>query len=477
MLRPVVIPWDTGVHTMIVDLVLKNGKIWTTGGILEGGVGIDSGKIVTIGKDEALPNSDKTIDLKGKLILPGFIDAHTHIRGMDRSDWEDFTSGTSAAAAGAITTVFEMPITVPPTSTVTGFREKVYRASRESIVNFAFYAGAGGQNIDEIPLLAREGALAFKTFMHPPPAGREEDFWGFYVTDDVSHFKVLESIAETGLVSAVHAENYAVIAHLTERLKTQGRRDLTAYMESRPGITEADAIFGTSMLASYVGARLHICHIAASQSVAVVEMLKKNGQMVTAETCPHYLTFTHKDVERLGPYAKINPPVRQAADREMLWKALNSGVIDIVASDHGAFPKDTKEVGRSDIWQAYMGAPGLDCMMPVMFTHVNQGRISLGTLVRVCSENPARIFGLYPRKGVLAIGSDADIVAVDLSQKRKLKASEFYTKAKDVSLLYDGFEAKGIPTLTIVNGLEVMRDGEITGRPGTGKLEKPSVAN
>ena len=462
---------------MTIDLVLKDCKIWTNNGIMEGGVGIDSGKIVAIGKDEVLPDSDKTIDLKGKLILPGFIDAHSHIRGMDRSDWEDFTSGSSAAAAGAITTVFEMPITVPPTSTVTGFREKVHRASRESIVNFAFYAGAGGQNIEQIPLLAKEGALAFKTFMHPPPAGREEDFWGFTVTDDISHFRVLESIAETGLVSAVHAENFAVIAHLTERLKAQGRKDLTAYMESRPGVTEADAIFTTSMLASYVRARLHICHIAASESVAVLEMLKKNGQAITAETCPHYLTFTHKDVERLGPYAKINPPMRQPADREMLWKALNSGLIDIVASDHGAFPKSSKEMGWDDIWQAYMGAPGLDCMMPVMFTHVNQGRMSLSTLVRVCSENPARIFGLYPRKGVLAIGSDADIVAIDLNKRKKLKASEFYTKAKDVALLYDGFEAKGIPTLTVVNGIEVMRDGEITGSPGTGKLEKPSVTN
>ncbi len=142
---------------MIVDLVLKDCKIWTNNGIMEGGVRINSGKIVAIGKDEVLPASSKIIDLKGKLILPGFIDAQSHIRGMSRSDWEDFTSCTSAAAAGAITTVFKMPITVPPTSTVTAFREKAHRASRESIVNFAFYAGASGQNVEQIPLLGKEG--------------------------------------------------------------------------------------------------------------------------------------------------------------------------------------------------------------------------------------------------------------------------------------------------------------------------------
>lgn len=207
--------------------------------------------------------------------------------------------------------------------------------------------------------MAKEGPIAFKTFMHPPPAVREKDFWGFYVTDDGSLFDVFESIARTGLVSAVHAENYVLVEHLTRRLKSQGRKDLSAYLESRPGITEAEAISRIGMLASCTGARLHVCHVAATEAVVVLEELKRKGLAVTAETCPHYLTFTHNDVEHLGPYAKINPPIRYANDRESLWSALNSGTIEVVATDHGAFPKNVKEVGWDSIWEAYMGAPGL----------------------------------------------------------------------------------------------------------------------
>lgn len=456
-----------------IDLVLRNGKIVSATDLVEGSIGVDQGQIVVIGKDPTLPQADRTIDLHGNLVLPGFIDTHCHCHGMGRSDWEDFTTGTMAAAAGGITTILEMPQTIPPSSTAETFTEKRKIMEQQAVVNFGLYGGAGTQNIDEIPRMAREGAIGFKTFMQPPMPGREKDFWGLYVVNDGSFLEVLRSTARTGLISAVHAENPEIVEYLTKRLQSQGKMDLDAYLESRPGITESEAISRAAMLASTAGVRMHICHVSAREAVEVVRNVKQRGQALTAETCPHYLTFTHDQIRHLGPYAKINPPIRHEEDREVLWKALHDGTIDVVASDHGPFTSSLKEVGLHDIWKASMGAPAFDAMIPVMLTHVKRGVMSLHELVKVLSENVAKIFGLYPRKGILRVGSDADIVVVDLKKRKKLRAQEFYTKAKDVALLYDGVEVEGMPIQTIVNGLEVMKDGAVLGKPGTGKFVRP----
>ncbi len=456
-----------------IDLILKNGKIVTSSGIFEGGLGVDSGQIVAIGKEGTLPHADRVIDLHDNLLMPGFIDAHCHCHGMGRSDWEDFATGTTAAAAGGITSILEMPQTLPPTSTVEAFKEKRKIAERDAVVNFGLYGGAGSQNIDEIPRIAREGAIAFKTFMPHPSPGRERDFWGMYVTDDGSFLEVLTTVARTGLISCVHAENWQIADYLAKKLRSEARNDLPAFLESRPGITEAEGISRAAMLASASEARVHICHVSAKEAVEVISRVKQDGQPLTAETCPHYLTFTADEIGHLGPYAKINPPIRSAEDRTMLWKALRNGSIDIIASDHGPFTRELKEIGREDIWKASMGAPTLDAMLPVMLTHVNRGCISVQDLVRVMSENVARIFGLYPRKGILRIGADGDMVVVDLKKKKKLRIDEFRTKAKEIAVLYDALEVEGLPVATIVNGTEVMRDGIVTGKPGTGSFISP----
>jgi len=458
-----------------VDLVLRNGRIFTPSGFFHGGIGVEDGRIASLGKDSTLPRADRTVDVKGNIILPGFIDAHCHCHGMERSDWEDFTTGTRAAAAGGFTTILEMPITTPPTSTVNAFREKKEVVARQAIVNFALFGGAGSDNIDEIDGIAREGAVAFKTFMPPPTHGREKDFWGLYVKDDGSFLEMLRAIAQTGLRSCVHAENPEIVSHLMRRVESEGRKDLGAYLESKPGITESEAISRAAMFASVTGARMHICHVCAKEAIEVVTCLRQKGQPLTAETCPHYLTFIHDAVKHLGPYAKVNPPIRHVEDRTRLWEALRTGVIDIVASDHGPFTRDLKEIGRDDIWRASMGFPALDAMIPVMLTHVNQGLISLQELVKLSSENVAKIFGLYPSKGLLQVGADADMAVVDMSRRKKLKTEEFQTKAKDVASIWDGMEVQGVPIRTIVNGTEVMEEGTVLGKPATGQFLRPNA--
>jgi allantoinase len=457
----------------LVDLVLKEAKIVTGEGILEGGLAIDSGQIVAIARNGNLPEADKVLDLHDNLIMPGAIDGHCHVHAMGRSDWEDFTTGTMAAAAGGITTILEMPQTLPPTSTAKAFTEKRKEAERDAVVNFGLYGGAGSQNIEEIPKMAAEGAVAFKTFMPQPSPGREKDMWGLFVTDDGSFLEVLKTIAPTGIPSCVHAENWQIYQYLSKKLESEGRMDLAAYLEARPGITESEGISRAAMLAEAAGARIHIVHVCAREAVEVVRRAKANGQRLTAETCPHYVTFTAEQVNQYGAYAKINPPIRTTEDQRELWRSLNDGTLDIVTSDHGPFTKDWKEAGLNNIWKASMGTPCLDAFLPVMLTHVNEGRISLQTLVRLVSENVARIFGLYPKKGVIRVGSDADLVIVNSKNRKKLRADEFYTKAKAIALVYNGVEVRGTPVAAFVNGVEVMREGEVVGKPGTGRFVAP----
>jgi allantoinase len=457
----------------LVDLVLKGAKIVTGDGIFEGGVAIDSGQIVAIARNGNLPEADEVQDLHGNLIMPGVIDGHCHVHAMGRSDWEDFTTGTMAAAAGGITTILEMPQTLPPTSTAKAFVEKRKEAERDAVVNFGLYGGAGSQNIEEIPRMAAEGAVAFKTFMPQPSPGREKDMWGLFVTDDGSFFEVLKAIAPTGIPSCVHAENWQIYQYLSKKFESEGKMDLTAYLEARPSITESEGISRAAMLADAAGARIHICHVCAREAVDVVRRAKANGQRLTAETCPHYVTFTAQQVNQYGAYAKINPPIRTVEDHHELWKGLNDGTLDIVSSDHGPFTKDWKEAGLKNIWKASMGTPSLDAFLPVMLTHVNEGKISMQTLVKLVSENVGKIFGLYPKKGVIRVASDADLVIVDPKKRKKLRAEEFYTKAKAIALVYNGVEVKGMPVATLVNGVEVMRDGEVVGKPSTGKFVTP----
>jgi len=459
----------------VVDLVLKNGKIVTGTEIVEGGLAVEAGQVVAIGRNGKLPEADTTVDLHGCYVMPGAIDGHCHCHAMGRSDWEDFTTGTMAAAAGGITTILEMPQTLPPTATAKAFVEKRKEAERDAVVNFGLYGGAGSQNLHEIPKLAVEGAIAFKTFMPQPSPGREQDMWGLYVADDGSFFEALKAIARTGLPSCVHAENWQIYQYLAKKLESEGKKDLPAYLEARPAIAESEGISRAAMLADAAGARIHICHVCAREGVEVVRSAKQKGQQLTAETCPHYVTFTADQVNKYGAYAKINPPIRTATDQVELWKGLNDGTIDIVTSDHGPFTKDWKEAGRENIWKASMGTPSLDAFLPVMLTHVNRGSISMQTLVKVVSENVARIFGLYPKKGTIQVGSDADLVIVDLKKRKKLNASEFYTKAKEIALVYDKVEVEGLPVAMFVNGAKIMQDGMVIGRPGTGKFVKPNL--
>ncbi|UCH02268.1 MAG: allantoinase AllB [Candidatus Bathyarchaeota archaeon] len=457
-----------------IDLVIKNGKLVTSNGIFEAGLGVNEGKIIIIAKEANLPKADRSIDANGNLVLPGLIDAHVHFREPGKIIREDFETGTKAAAAGGVTTIFEMPISTPCVSNSDILERKKTIVKKKSLIDFGLYAGAGMHNIDKITELATAGAIGFKTFMHAPPKGREIEYEGAYTTNDGSLLEIFETTGSTGLISSIHAENNAIINILTNKLKRIGRKDALAHPESRPNFVEAEAISKVITLAKAAGVHLHIAHLSTSEGLHLIARAKASGQEVTTETCPHYLVLNTKAMKKLGPLAKINPPLRSKKDMEELWIGLNNRTIDIIASDHAPYTKEEKESGRNDIWKAPSGTPAIETMLPLLLHKVNEGKLFLDTLIKDTSERVAKIFRVYPKKGIIQVGSDADFVIVNLNLIKNIDREKMYSKARDL-IPYDGWKIKGWPIMTIVRGEIIMKEEAIFGKPGYGDFISPSM--
>jgi dihydroorotase (multifunctional complex type) len=262
---------------------------------------------------------------------------------------------------------------------------------------------------------------------------------------------------------------------LTQRLKESGRKDAMAHPESRPNFVEAETIASVIILANAAGARLHIAHLSTREGLNLIRQAKVNGQQITVETCPHYLTLTANAMSKLGPYVKINPPLRSEEDVVELWKGLNDGSIDMVVSDHAPYTKEEKNPGWIEIWKAQSGAPTIETLLPLLLNKVNEGKLALETLVRVTSERTAQVFGVYPKKGTIRVGSDADLVIVDLNKIVTIDKGQMYSKARELTP-YDGWKVRGWPVMTIVRGCIVMKDGEIIGKPGYGEFISPQIS-
>ena len=264
----------------------------------------------------------------------------------------------------------------------------------------------------------------------------------------------------------VHAEDEQTANENLQKLIAEGRKDPMAHAEWKPNIAEERAVRKVVDYAGGIGARLHISHMSTGEGVEILKVAKKKRVKVTAETCPHYLTFTRKDMKRQGPYLKMNPSLKGVRDVQALWNGLRNGTVDIVTSEHAPGTREEKEIGWRDIWAAWGGVPAIETMLPILLSEgVNKGRLSLAQLQRVCCENPARIFGMYPRKGVISKGSDADLVLVDLKVKRKIRADQLHSKVGWTP--YEGWTVKGWPILTIRRGEVISENGQILGKPGS----------
>ncbi len=443
---------------MEYDLVIKDGLVVTPEETCRASILVKEGKVAGLVAGGDVPEAKQTYDADGLYVLPGVVDIHVHFREPGLTYKEDFGTGSLAAAYGGVTTVGDMPNVLPPTSTVENLKTKLAEIGKKSYVDYGVYAVIFEENLSEIAGLAEAGILGYKIFMG-------ESVGKLPSPSDGGILEAMKAIAKTGLRLGVHAEDNSIIKYYTEKIKAQGRsdprKDYAAFLESRPNVSEAECISRAILFAQVTGCKLHIYHMSSKEGVALVGGARARGQDVTAETGPHYLLLDYSFMEKVGTVLKINPPVRAKDDSAALWQGLMNGTVQAVATDHS--PHTREEKIKDNIWEAIAGFCGVETAVPLMLTEVNKGRLTLNQYVRVSSEGPAKVFNLYPQKGCLRIGSDADLTIVDMDKEGTLRAEDLHSKNKVTP--FEGFKVKGMPVATIVRGVVVMRNGKIQSDP------------
>lgn len=447
-----------------MDQIIRGALVVTETGPEHLDVGIGGGQILALARPGRLGGAP-VLDAAGLVLLPGLVDMHVHVNEPGR-DWEGFACASQAAAAGGVTTFVDMPLNAtPPTIDAGQFRRKAAAAAGQCLVDYAFWGGLVEDNVAEMAGLHACGVTGFKAFM-------SESGVDFARTDDGVLLAGLLEAARLGQLVAVHAESEAITAYLRRQLQAAGRSDWRAHLEHRPPHAELEAIRRALYLAGVAGARLHIVHCTLAAGVQEVLAARRRGQAVSVETCPHYLALTDADFLALGPVAKCAPPLRSRAEVEALWAAVLAGHVDVIASDHSPCPTAAKEAGRENIWQAWGGISGLQTMLPVLLdAGVHQRGMDLGLLARLVATNPARLTGLYPRKGAIRIGADADLVLVDLDGVTEVTAG--WLRSRHPHSPWLGRQLRGAVVCTLVRGVLVYDRGAITGEPGTGRLVRP----
>jgi len=442
---------------MLPTIVIENARIVRAGRLTRINILLEDGKIKSVSRRRT-SEADERIDAKGRLVIPGLVDGHAHLYDPAFTNREDFTSGSSAAAAGGVTTVIEMVLSTP-VDTPDRVRAKIDEGRRSSLIDFSLHAGMMSlNNLPNIPAIANLGVRSFKTFTCKP-----------YYADDHTLMSLMRETTMQHSILNVHAEDEETANENFRKLVANERKDPMAHVEWKPNLAEELAVGKVVDFARGAGARLHISHMSTAEGVHTVRKGKRGRVGVTTETCPHYLTFTRKDMEKQGPYLKMNPSLKGPRDVQALWKGLRAGTVDIVTSEHAPGERAEKEVGWTDIWKAWGGVPAIETMLPVMLSEgVNIGRLSLAGLQRVCCENPAKIFGIYPRKGAIQRGSDADLVVVDLRMRRKVSAEHLHYKVGWTP--YEGWILKGWPVLTMRRGEIIFEDEQLVGKPGAAQF-------
>jgi allantoinase len=452
----------------VSSLVIRGGSVVLPTGQRPVDIAVTDGVISAIGSE--VREEGESIDATGMMVLPGLVDAHVHFNEPGRADWEGWEAGTRGAAAGGVTTVLEMPLNAhPPTTTPDAFDAKRAVASQKALVDFGLWGGLVPDNLDNLPILHQRGVIGFKAFMSHSGI---DDF--HRVPDGVLAIG-LKATARLGAIVGVHAESQELI----ERHEAEQRNPhRLSWCHARPPEAEVEAIqrLLVCMRGAGRGVRAHVVHVSSARGLAAVDAARHKGVAITAETCPHYLAFSEEDFERIGPALKCAPPIRDAETREALWQEVLAGRVDLIGSDHSPCPAADKRRGEHDIWQAWGGVAGIQATLPVLITEgVHARGLSFERVAHLTATAPAQLFGLYPRKGAIGVGADADFAIVDPEQRWTFGSSDLHTRS-GVSA-YLGRQFTGKVVRTIVRGRTVFVDGEIVGKPGWGQLLKPNHAN
>ena len=437
------------------DCVVRYGRVVTPEGVRIADIAIDGGRVVAVGRDLDF-RADRTIDASDLLVLPGIIDAHTHPVYLD-----DLESLPVTAAHGGTTTVIHFAYAKPGKGlmdTIHRFREE---AEAVSLLDFALHGGLfdPANQSHEIPLAMEAGVTSHKMFMTYAKLG--------WMTDDYQLMRTLDILGRVGGMGMVHAENGLATDYLQDKTNEAGEDPLDVFVSTRPAILEAEAIHRAIAMAQVAGCPLYIPHMTAQLGMEEVARARALGYRVFAETCPQYLTLTEAALHEQGPLVKIGPPLRSEDDRQALWQGLADGTLDTIASDHAAKAKNRND----DFFAAPYGSPQAETMLALAYQGgVNEERISLPRLVQLMSENPARIFGLYPQKGAIQPGSDADLVLFDPNAEVQITNETQHSNATYTA--YEGMTVRGAPVLSMQRGEILLEKGEVRARSGRGQFLK-----
>jgi len=451
-----------------VDVIVRGGQVVTASDVFEAAVAIKGDTIVAIGPESLLPPAARVIDAAGKYVLPGLIDCHLHV-GPEYDDW---TTAPIAAARTGLTTlvpfvVYDEGETLP--KALVRLREE---AEARSVLDFGFHFILNHEPhiLDGIPEAFRLGVTSFKLFMTYKKRGKR-------MVSDEFIAKTMERLAALGGICQLHCENGDILCYLEDKAIAEGRTAPTDFPPTCPDWTEEEAINRAVLIARLTGCPVYVVHLSTKVGLERIKRAQAEGQKVWTETCPQYLLLTDKEMERWGPFAKIGPPLRPAEgpDRAALWEGSAAGAIATVASDHAPRVPAAKEPGRTNIFvdpegkPIPFGAPSLETLVPLAYSEgvVKRG-LPITWLARVLAENPARIFGLYPKKGVIRPGADADLTIWDPNPEWTIQQSHHLSVAGFTP--YEGWAVRGRAWMTLVRGQVVLTPrGELDQKPGYGR--------
>ena len=456
-----------------MSVLIKNGRVVTAVDDYQADIFVNGSAIVLIGKDLVI-DADKVIDAARKLVIPGGVDPHTHLElpfgGTTTSD--TFETGTRAAAFGGTTCIVDFAVQTRGTSTLKALDTWHAKAEGKTAIDYAFHmiiTDMPTERIGEMRQLADDGVTSYKLFMAYP---------GALLSDDATIFRAMRKAGEDGTLVCMHAENGIVIDELVKIAQSQGRTEPKYHALTRPTRLEAEGVHRALSIAEVAHAPVYIVHLSCYDALQELRLAQARGVMAHAETCPQYLLLDVKRYDEPGfDGAKyvLTPPLREHWNHDELWGGLRTHALDVISTDHCPFClKEQKELGRNDFSKIPNGGPGIENRMSLIYHYgVSHGHISLNRFVELTSTAPAKIFGLFPRKGTLAVGSDADIVIFDPDHEETI--SYFNEKTHHMNIdynAYEGFKVKGFTETVLSRGKVIIENGNYVGRPGDGRFVK-----
>jgi len=456
---------------MSFDVLIKNGTVVTATDTYLADVAIVDGKIHSIGKSLPQENASRLVDANGKYLMPGGIDVHTHLDmpfgGTTSAD--DFETGTRAAAFGGTTTLIDFAIQCKGQTLRTAFDTWMQKAAPKAVTDYAFHCiitDLPEARIDEMSALIRDGVTSFKLFMAYP---------GVFMLDDATIFRAMRAASKAGGMICMHAENGGAIDVIVKQALAEGKTSPKYHALTRPTTAEAEATSRAIALAEMSGSPVYIVHLSCNDALEKVREARDRGLPVYAETCPQYLYLSLEDMDAPGfEGAKyvFTPPLREKWHQEKLWNGLKHDHLQVVSTDHCPFCfKEQKEMGKDDFTKIPNGGPGIEHRMSLVYSGgVGKGRFNVNRFVELVSTTPAKIFGLYPRKGTIAVGSDADVVIFDPNREHTISAKTHHMRV-DYSM-FEGIKVKGMPDVVMSHGRVLVESDKFLGKPGSGNFLK-----